>query len=306
MALHCWTGSLGSQSLLGIRQRDALPSPVHETEMPEICLPLRKRPCRTTPGPGYEVGESSAAGAARQVGPTTARADLYGFADMIDAAPGRQTSRELGYGITDTWDDLVVAIQRLHRPPFRGGQSEVIGWLLLDRPFHRRTAFLMEEEARLSSAALGTVDGCLRSDTQQTVGDRDGDFDLLESRHRRTETVSGGDTKDSKEALKTQMIELQRPDQGPAGSNRARSLSRGGQTVTNEVAYAMTWTDLKKKMTTKYCNHGGNEIRVEAGNCGTKSKRHRLLWLALQPTFPGKELALLCLIGSFPEETNKL
>ncbi|GJS53375.1 hypothetical protein Tco_0626737, partial [Tanacetum coccineum] len=58
-------GSLGSRAA-GIRQRDALPSPVHETEMPEICLPLRKRPCRTTPGPGYEVGESSAAGAARQ------------------------------------------------------------------------------------------------------------------------------------------------------------------------------------------------------------------------------------------------
>ncbi|GJS30028.1 hypothetical protein Tco_0490648 [Tanacetum coccineum] len=54
-------GSLGSRAA-GIRQRDALPSPVHETEMPEICLPLRKRPCRTTPGPGYEVGESSAAG----------------------------------------------------------------------------------------------------------------------------------------------------------------------------------------------------------------------------------------------------
>ncbi|GKF04118.1 hypothetical protein Tco_0034786, partial [Tanacetum coccineum] len=35
------------------------------TEMPEICLPLRKRPCRTTPGPGYEVEESSAAGTAR-------------------------------------------------------------------------------------------------------------------------------------------------------------------------------------------------------------------------------------------------
>ncbi|GJS90334.1 hypothetical protein Tco_0772970, partial [Tanacetum coccineum] len=63
-------GSLGSRAA-GIRQRDALPSPVHETEMPEICLPLRKRPCRTTPGPGYEVGESSAAGTARQVGPHT-------------------------------------------------------------------------------------------------------------------------------------------------------------------------------------------------------------------------------------------
>ncbi|GJR42767.1 hypothetical protein Tco_1310870 [Tanacetum coccineum] len=65
--------------------KDALPSPVHETEMLEICLPLRKRPHRTTPGPGCEVGESSAAGAARQ----------------------------LGYGITDTWDDLVGAIQEI-------------------------------------------------------------------------------------------------------------------------------------------------------------------------------------------------
>ncbi|GJU80943.1 hypothetical protein Tco_1283308 [Tanacetum coccineum] len=105
-------GSLGSRAA-GIRQRDALPSPVHETEMPEICLPLRKRPCRTTPGPGYEVGESSAAGTTRQVRPATAKADLYGFSDMLDAAPGRQTSKELGYGITDTWDDLVGAIQEI-------------------------------------------------------------------------------------------------------------------------------------------------------------------------------------------------
>ncbi|GKG43198.1 hypothetical protein Tco_0479882, partial [Tanacetum coccineum] len=44
-------GSLGSRAA-GIRQRDALPSPIHETKMPEICLSLRKRPCRTTPGPG--------------------------------------------------------------------------------------------------------------------------------------------------------------------------------------------------------------------------------------------------------------
>ncbi|GKC41057.1 hypothetical protein Tco_1053441, partial [Tanacetum coccineum] len=105
-------GSLGSRAA-GIRQRDALPSPVHETEMPEICLPLRKRTCRTTPGLGYEVGESSAAGTARQVGPAIARAEVYGFVDMLDAAPGRQTSKELGYGITDTWDDFVGAIQEI-------------------------------------------------------------------------------------------------------------------------------------------------------------------------------------------------
>ncbi|GJU72378.1 hypothetical protein Tco_1263783 [Tanacetum coccineum] len=38
---------------------------------------------------GYEVGESSAASAARQVGPTTAEADLYGFADYVKEAVSR-------------------------------------------------------------------------------------------------------------------------------------------------------------------------------------------------------------------------
>ncbi|GJV68613.1 hypothetical protein Tco_1484122 [Tanacetum coccineum] len=184
-------GSLGSRAAR-IRQRDALPSPVHEIEMPEICLPLRKRLCCTTPGPGYEVGESSAAGAARQVGPTTARADLYGFADMLDAAPGCQTSRELGYGITDTWDDLVGAIQEITPTTLEGVDQRVtelattvdqeddiiysqlddarhdrallrarVNMLYRYRPFHRRTALLMEEEARVSRVAWAqSMDAC--------------------------------------------------------------------------------------------------------------------------------------------------
>ncbi|GKC34127.1 hypothetical protein Tco_1046511 [Tanacetum coccineum] len=127
-------GSLGARAA-GIRQRDALPSPVHETEMLEIYLPLRKRPRRTTPGPGYEVGESSTAGA-RQFGPTTAEADLYGFTDMLDTAPGCQTSKELGYGITDTWDDLVGAIQEIApTTPRRGVTREFteFGYYLLNQ-----------------------------------------------------------------------------------------------------------------------------------------------------------------------------
>ncbi|GJR41217.1 hypothetical protein Tco_1216901 [Tanacetum coccineum] len=51
----------------GIRQIDTLPSPVHDTKIPDIYLPLRKRPCRTAPTPRYEVGESSTAGAARDM-----------------------------------------------------------------------------------------------------------------------------------------------------------------------------------------------------------------------------------------------
>ncbi|GJT09673.1 hypothetical protein Tco_0856715 [Tanacetum coccineum] len=88
-------------------------SPTH-IEIPESCLPLRKRVRFASPTPSHEVGESSAAGAARQDGPaiaredpySVARGDLYGFVDMVDVAPGHPMSRELDYGITDTWDDM--------------------------------------------------------------------------------------------------------------------------------------------------------------------------------------------------------
>ncbi|GJT25297.1 hypothetical protein Tco_0895234 [Tanacetum coccineum] len=116
-------GSLGSRAA-GIRQRDALPSPIHETEMPEMWLPLRKRLCRTTPGPGYEVGESSAAGTAR-------------------------TEDEIIYS---HWDDA-----RYDRALLRAR----VNMLESDRPFHGRTAILMEEEARLSRAAWAqSMDAC--------------------------------------------------------------------------------------------------------------------------------------------------
>nr|GEZ64874.1 hypothetical protein [Tanacetum cinerariifolium] len=74
-----------------------------------------------SPTPSQEVGESSAFGAARQNEPTIARDDpyslvreeLYGFFDRVDVAPGRPMSKELGYGITDTWDELVGASEEI-------------------------------------------------------------------------------------------------------------------------------------------------------------------------------------------------
>ncbi|GKB79382.1 hypothetical protein Tco_0946277 [Tanacetum coccineum] len=95
-------------------------SPTH-IEIPESCLLLRKRVRFASPTPSHEVGESSLAGAARQDEPaiaredpySIARGDLYGFVDMIDVAPGHPMSRELDYGIIDTWDDLVGAIDEI-------------------------------------------------------------------------------------------------------------------------------------------------------------------------------------------------
>ncbi|GKG06660.1 hypothetical protein Tco_0329629, partial [Tanacetum coccineum] len=63
-----------------IRMRAASPSVLllstsHRTDIPEAEMPPRKRACFTTPAPGLEVRESSAAGAARQPRPTL-EADL--------------------------------------------------------------------------------------------------------------------------------------------------------------------------------------------------------------------------------------
>ncbi|GJT89247.1 putative reverse transcriptase domain-containing protein [Tanacetum coccineum] len=72
------------------------------------------------------------------------------------------------------------------------------------------------------------------------------------------------------------------------------------RTVTNEVAYAMTWSDLKKKMTTKYCPR--NEIKkIEAELWNLKVKGTDVV--AYNQRF--QELALLS-DRMFPEETDKI
>ncbi|GJV19264.1 reverse transcriptase domain-containing protein [Tanacetum coccineum] len=72
------------------------------------------------------------------------------------------------------------------------------------------------------------------------------------------------------------------------------------RTVTNEVAYAMTWSDLKKKMTTKYCPR--NEIKkIEAEMWNLKVQGTDVV--AYNQRF--QELALLC-DRMFPEETDKI
>ncbi|GKF06324.1 reverse transcriptase domain-containing protein, partial [Tanacetum coccineum] len=71
------------------------------------------------------------------------------------------------------------------------------------------------------------------------------------------------------------------------------------KTVTND-AYAMTWSDLKKKMTTKYCPR--NEIKkIEAELWNLKVQGTDVV--AYNQCF--QELALLC-DRLFPEETDKI
>ncbi|GJS61884.1 hypothetical protein Tco_0656668 [Tanacetum coccineum] len=161
----------------GIRMRAAsppllLPSTSHRTDIPEAEMPPRKRACFTTPAPGLEVGESSAAGAARQPGPT------------LEADLRRDRVMETGYGITDTWDEIVEAMLEVAPTTLEGVNQRVtelattvrqeteefqvrfedaqddraylrarVNTLFRDRPYHRHTAMILDREAMYARMA---------------------------------------------------------------------------------------------------------------------------------------------------------
>ncbi|GKC48299.1 hypothetical protein Tco_1066021 [Tanacetum coccineum] len=151
-------------------------------DRPEVTLPPRKR-LGIALGPAYEVGESSSAAAARPAGGL--RAD-YGFVATMDREIRRDPERDVGYGITDSWDEIVETLQGApvstdtelgrHMTAFetrvRQDTDEVytrlddeqsqrqllasrLNMLFRDRHAHARTARLMETEARLSKEAWG-------------------------------------------------------------------------------------------------------------------------------------------------------
>ncbi|GJS52190.1 hypothetical protein Tco_0625552 [Tanacetum coccineum] len=229
-------------------------SPTH-IEIPESCLPLRKRVRFASPTPSREVGESSAAGAARQDRPTIAREDLYGFVDMVDVPPRCSTSRELDYGITDTWDDLVGAIDEIAPTTVEGVNQRVtdlativeeettsmygimedaqddrsqlrgrVNLLYMDRPVHHRLAVMIEREAKIAREAWGlSMDASdyARSDVMSlrttVVAQSALISELQSSDHRRQVQLT--ETLRLLKGLQTQMVEFQRqhgPAKGPA------------------------------------------------------------------------------------------
>ncbi|GKC89109.1 hypothetical protein Tco_1149758 [Tanacetum coccineum] len=105
-----------------------LPSASRREDRPEVTLPPRKR-LGITLGPRYEVGESSSAAASRPAGGL--KVD-YGFIATMDREIRPNPQREVGYGITDSWDEIVET---------------------LDRRAHGYTRHLIETYARLSREA---------------------------------------------------------------------------------------------------------------------------------------------------------
>ncbi|GKE23661.1 hypothetical protein Tco_1435173 [Tanacetum coccineum] len=202
----------------------------------EVCLPPRKR-LYFAFGPRYEVGESSSAPTARP--PGGFRAD-YGFVATMDREIMRDLERDVGYGITDTWDEMLVDMQgapatddtELGRrmtefaTRFRQDTYEIyvrlddkqterqlmagrLNMLYRDRRAHARTALLMERERLGCLERLGDDLWTLAADRRRQAAITE----LLAADHRRHAQF----IKALKllKALQTRMTAFQR-QQGPA------------------------------------------------------------------------------------------
>ncbi|GKD47421.1 hypothetical protein Tco_1272066 [Tanacetum coccineum] len=136
-------------------------------------------PLSITLGPAYEVRESSSAAAAK---PARGLTVDYGFVATMDREIRRDLERDVGYGITDSWDEIVETLQGApvstdtelgrHMTAFetrvrqdtdeiytrlddeQSGRQLLAGrlnMLFRDRRAHARTARLMETEARIDA-----------------------------------------------------------------------------------------------------------------------------------------------------------
>ncbi|GJV61179.1 hypothetical protein Tco_1467279 [Tanacetum coccineum] len=125
-----------------------LPSTSHRTDIPEAEIPPQKRACLTTPAPGLEIGQRSETGAARQPW-TTLEADLR-----------QDRVMETGYGITNTWDEIVEAMLEVAPTTLEGVNQRVTELATTvrqeneeDRPYHRHTAMILDREAMYAHIA---------------------------------------------------------------------------------------------------------------------------------------------------------
>nr|GEV21799.1 putative reverse transcriptase domain-containing protein [Tanacetum cinerariifolium] len=165
------TGAPLGYKAAGIKMRALLLSTSRRTDIPEADMPPRKRACLTAPTLEFEIGESSAAGATRQPGPT-------------ESGLRRCRVEQTGYGITDTWDEIVDKMMEIAPTTLEGVNEKVteldttvrqrtdefevcfedaqfdrallrarVNILYRDRPYHCRKAMLMDREAMYSPMA---------------------------------------------------------------------------------------------------------------------------------------------------------
>nr|GEZ96596.1 hypothetical protein [Tanacetum cinerariifolium] len=175
-----------------------LPTASRREDRPKVTLPPQKR-LGIALGPRYEVGESSSAATARPAGGLRAN---YGFVATVDREIMRDPERKVGYRITDSWDEIVEALQgapvstdtelggymREFEMRVRQDTDEIymrlddeqtdrqllagrLNMLFRDRRAHAYTHHLMETEARMSREAWEMYRDYIVEDSPTGTGD---------------------------------------------------------------------------------------------------------------------------------------
>nr|GEX57894.1 hypothetical protein [Tanacetum cinerariifolium] len=122
-----------------IRMRALFSSTSHRTDILEADMPPRKGACLTTLAPGFEIEESSTAGAIvdtlMEIAPTT-----------LDGVNERVT--ELDTSVRKRTDEFEICFEEAQDD--RALLRARVNTLFRDKPDHRRTAMLMDREAMYS------------------------------------------------------------------------------------------------------------------------------------------------------------
>ncbi|GJS87672.1 hypothetical protein Tco_0770308 [Tanacetum coccineum] len=149
-----------------------LPATDRKEDVLEADVPPQNRLCLTAPASRFEVGESSAAAAARQPGLDVTHATDYSLVDVVDATPGHPiaptTLEELSQRVTDLAATLARDTHEMY-VRFEDSQDDRalhrarVNTLFRDRRYHPHTAMLLESEARYARHAWSQAMDCNRA-----------------------------------------------------------------------------------------------------------------------------------------------
>nr|GEZ83183.1 putative reverse transcriptase domain-containing protein [Tanacetum cinerariifolium] len=237
---------------------------------------------------------------------------------------------ELEYDITDTWDELVGAIEEIAPTTLQGVNQRItdlstavkqettimygimedaqddrsqlrgrVNLLCRDRHVHRRLAVMIEREARMAPHHALILDLQAAHRRRQEVIK-----ELLAADHKRQGVTA---------ALAARDVNRNGDDSHTSGTGRpVNALTWWNfhvKTTTPEAAHAMPWRKLKKMMTDKYSSSGEiKKLEFEMWNLKVKgtdvvaySQRFQELALMCDQMFPKEIDKVKRYVGGFPD-----